>query len=387
VTEGMSMSGIATTVRRLVAVVVAALAASLLALPALPASADAFEDDFASRINGERTSRGVHALAHVQDLQDVARRHAQRMAAENRLYHNPNLSAEVHDWSRVSENVGFGPDVAAVHSALMNSTGHRANILDRGVSQVGIGVAWNGSRLYVTQVFRQPTGAAQQAAPVGSPTASSQPSQPAAQPQPAPQPGDGSVPALCNGVQGTSFADVPADAWFAAAVTCATGHALAYGIDSRTYGPGRTLTRGQMASFVYRLVEKTGTAPGSAPDRFRDDVGSPHERAINVLAEMGVIAGTGPSTFSPTAPVTRGQTATLLARMQEKVVGAMTSGTTPFNDIAGNVHAETITKVYTAGIAGGTSSSTFSPNVPITRDHMTAWLVRSFGELHAAGKA
>ena len=364
------MLGIAATARRLAAVVAAALAAALLALPALPANADGFEDDFASRINAERTSRGVHALAHVQDLQDIARRHAQRMAAENRLYHNPNLGSEVQNWSRVSENVGYGPDVAAVHSALMGSAGHRANILDTGVSQVGVGVAWSGSRLFVTQVFRQPTGAATSAQPVGSP----------------PPPGNGAVPPACDGARGASFTDVPADAWFAAAVDCATAHALANGMTSTTYGPDRTLTRGQMASFVHRLVEKTGAAPASAPDRFADDAGSPHERAINVLAEMGVVAGTAPGTFQPNAAVTRGQATSLLVRMQERVAGAMATGSTPFTDLGGNVHAEAVTKGYTAGVAFGTSSSLFSPNAPMRRSDMTVFLVRSFGELHEAGR-
>jgi hypothetical protein len=366
------MPGAVATARRLVLLLVAALAASLLALPVLPASADGFEDDFAARINGERTSRGLAALVHVQDLQDVARRHAQRMAAESRLYHNPNLSSEVRDWSRLSENVGYGPDVATVHGALMGSTGHRANILDSGVSQVGVGVAWNGGRLYVTQVFRMPTGAAQSAQPVN---------QPAPQPASTPPP----PPSACDGSPATGFSDVPASAWFRPAVDCAVARGLAQGMSSTVYAPGRVVTRGQMASFVHRLVAKTGKAPTSAPDRFADDAGSPHEAAINALAEMGVIAGTGPGRFDPNAGVTRGQTSSLLARMQEAVAGPMPTGDMPFRDVPGSVHATAINKVYTAGIGTGTSATTFSPNLGMTRDHMTAFLVRSYGELFEAG--
>jgi uncharacterized protein YkwD len=360
--------------RRLTARAAGVLATALVAVTvALPtaAHADASEDHFAARANQERTSRGLAPLTHVADLQAVARQHSQTMAAKNTLYHNPSLATQVTSWSRLSENVGYGPDAETVHVALMNSAGHRANILDKGVSQIGVGVAYGGGRVWVTQVFRAPTGSA---TTLQSVTAPPPPPTPVFQP-----------PAVCAGAAGSSFADVPTTAWYAPAVDCATGLALAQGVTKTTYVPHYAVTRAQMASFVHRALLKTGRAPSSVPDYFRDDAGSPHETAINTLAHLGVVAGTSPGVFSPDALVTRGQTAALLVRLQEKLAGPMPTSNVPFTDIAGTPHATAINKVYTAGIATGTSATGFSPAANVRRDAMAVLLVRSVGKLHTAG--
>ncbi|GAB2685863.1 hypothetical protein GCM10027194_19460 [Thalassiella azotivora] len=124
-----------------------------------------------SLVNQERAAAGVAPLARAADLDQVAQRWSERMAAENRLRHNPSLSSEVGGWRRIAENVGVGGSEAQVHGALMASAGHRANILDSRHSQVGIGVATGHGRVWVTQVFRQPVDGAAPApvaqAPVG----------------------------------------------------------------------------------------------------------------------------------------------------------------------------------------------------------------------------
>ncbi len=56
---------------------------------------------------------------------------------------NPNLVDQVNNqvtsqWSRIGENVGFGPNVAALEQAFMNSAPHRANILGD-YNRVGVG--------------------------------------------------------------------------------------------------------------------------------------------------------------------------------------------------------------------------------------------------------
>ncbi|GMA86960.1 hypothetical protein GCM10025868_22100 [Angustibacter aerolatus] len=60
----------------------------------------------------------------------------------------------------VGENVGVGGSEAGLHSAFMHSPGHRANILSKDYTQVGIGVAFGGGRTWVAEVFRKPAPAA-----------------------------------------------------------------------------------------------------------------------------------------------------------------------------------------------------------------------------------
>ena len=51
------------------------------------------------------------------------------------------------------ENLALAPNVSAVHSGLMNSPGHRANILHGEFTHVGIGVVEGPIGLMVVQVF------------------------------------------------------------------------------------------------------------------------------------------------------------------------------------------------------------------------------------------
>ena len=142
------------------------------------------EQDFTARANEARAAAGRGALAVAPDLVEVARRHSQRMASEHRLYHNPNAANEVTGWQTLAENVGTGGDVAAVHDAFMRSQVHRDDILDPRVTQVGVGVVWDGATLWVTEIFRQP-----QAAPSTAPAPAPAPApRPAPAPAPAPAP-------------------------------------------------------------------------------------------------------------------------------------------------------------------------------------------------------
>jgi hypothetical protein len=137
--------------------------AALLGGVATPASAAVDADAeraFVEALNGERARAGLPALTVCSELRTVARRHSATMAAENLLHHNPNLATDVLSWQRIAENVGRGPGVSSLHGALMDSDGHRRNILDARVSQLGIGVEVIGSSMWVTQVFRLPTSGA-----------------------------------------------------------------------------------------------------------------------------------------------------------------------------------------------------------------------------------
>lgn len=118
------------------------------------------ESEFVSRTNGARSSYGVRAYGVRSDLASVARRQAARMAARHSIYHNPNLGSEVSNWSSVGENVGMGPSVSSIHSAFMNSSSHRSNILSTTFTEVGIGTATGSDgTIYVSEVFRTPMGA------------------------------------------------------------------------------------------------------------------------------------------------------------------------------------------------------------------------------------
>lgn len=54
----------------------------------------------------------------------------------------------------VGENLAFAPNLELAHQGLMNSPGHRANILSSDYYKIGIGIAQSEDYgLMITQVF------------------------------------------------------------------------------------------------------------------------------------------------------------------------------------------------------------------------------------------
>ncbi|MCZ3386454.1 MAG: CAP domain-containing protein [Actinomycetia bacterium] len=184
--------------RKRLATTLAGLLTSSLAIVFLPGTAFAGpnEGDIFSAVNSARASAGLAAYSYAGDLAAAARGQAERMAASGELYHNPNLSSEVGGWSRIGENVAFAGDWRAAHDVLMNSPGHRAQILDSGYTQMGVGTAVSDDgTFWVAEVFRTPSGASTPAPDPGgggttttsSPDTSSAPTPVAAPPEPTPE--------------------------------------------------------------------------------------------------------------------------------------------------------------------------------------------------------
>lgn len=117
------------------------------------------EGAFLADTNAARAGNGAGPLSSSSDLVALARQHSADMAAQNRLYHTPNLGSQVANWQTVGENVGTGSDEPSIEAAFMASPEHRTNILLPAYTQIGIGVVVSGGRLWVTEIFRQPAGA------------------------------------------------------------------------------------------------------------------------------------------------------------------------------------------------------------------------------------
>jgi hypothetical protein len=151
--------------RRIVGVAGAlALVSGAIVSTAAPASADSTAAAIVRSVNASRVAHGLRPYVWRSDLSSVAQAWSVKMARASRLSHNPRLATQVTNFRWVGENVGYGPTWLKVEQAFMRSTAHRANILDRQFTQIGIGVSVSGGRIWITQVFRQPYGATASAA-------------------------------------------------------------------------------------------------------------------------------------------------------------------------------------------------------------------------------
>ncbi len=127
--------------------------------PASPASADVASDEsrVLTLIQQTRSSAGAPALRVDASLTSVARNWAAKMASDGTISHNVGIGSTIKA-SKLSENVGMGGSVDIVHQAFLNSPGHRANMVDKGVNSVGVGVAWAKGYVYVVQDYAMLSG-------------------------------------------------------------------------------------------------------------------------------------------------------------------------------------------------------------------------------------
>ncbi len=182
-------------IRRTATVITAiVLAIATLASPVLASSGD--EAGFVSLINSERANRGLNALDVYWDLVDDARAHAGVMAEADNIFHSSNLANATTGWAALGENVGVGPTVGELHTAFMNSAGHRDNILGDWDS-VGVGVAeTDKGYMFVTVVFMK--AAVSQPAPAPTPTPEPAPAPEPAQATAAVAPAPAATPAVAS---------------------------------------------------------------------------------------------------------------------------------------------------------------------------------------------
>ena len=83
------------------------------------------------------------------------------------------------------------------------------------------------------------------------------------------------------------------------------------GCTTTHFCPKAPVTRAQMASFLARALD---LPPATEPNHFDDDDGSTHEAAIDSLAEAGITGGCAVRRFCPDSSVTRAQMAAFLFR-------------------------------------------------------------------------
>lgn len=114
-------------------------------------------------VNDERLKLGLHPLKADPELAEVARAHSRDMFGRGYFSHvtpdgktlGDRVKAARVSFLTAGENLALGPTLAICHQGLMDSPGHKANILHNAFGRLGIGVL-DGGRfgLMITQNFR-----------------------------------------------------------------------------------------------------------------------------------------------------------------------------------------------------------------------------------------
>lgn len=122
-----------------------------------------------------------------------------------------------------------------------------------------------------------------------------------------------------------TFSDVPADQYYADAVTWAASEGIVSGYSEDIFAPEQAITREQLASILYRYTEyhTWDLTSSDVLDTFTDAhaVSAYAKDALSWAASHGVISGMEDNLLTPQGEATRAQVAAILMNFCEKVAG------------------------------------------------------------------
>jgi hypothetical protein len=108
--------------------------------------------------------------------------------------------------------------------------------------------------------------------------------------------------------------------------------------------------------------------------------GSTHARAVGCMTSWGVTGGNGPGTYGPSAPVTREQMASFIARLVDATDADLppaSAAPDAFGDDETSGHEGNINRLAAAGIVGGTGRGRYSPQGTVARAQMATFIARA----------
>ena len=116
-----------------------------------------------------------------------------------------------------------------------------------------------------------------------------------------------------------TFNDVKQDAWYAEAVRWATSEGIVQGYDDTTFAPDDSITREQLATMLYRYIQKngggfTGTWMFLLDYADRAEVSEWAYESVCYMTMHGLMQGKNDNVFDPQGSATRAEVATLFQR-------------------------------------------------------------------------
>jgi len=175
------------------------------------------------------------------------------------------------------------------------------------------------------------------------------------------------------------YADVQAGHPFVNHISVMKSNAITSGCSATNYCPDGTTTRGQMAVFIIRALLGNDSFPFPQTPYFTDVPAThPLFKWIQKMREFGITAGCGATTYCPEDSVTRGQMAVFIFRALTG--NSFAYSTTPyFTDVpASNPFFPFIQKMKEWGITTGCTATSYCVDSPTTRGQMAVFIVRAF---------
>ena len=172
------------------------------------------------------------------------------------------------------------------------------------------------------------------------------------------------------------FADVPVDAYCYEAVKWAASEGITGGIGNNLFAPGLPCTRGQIVTFLWRAA---GSPAPKSMSSFADvPADAYYAKAVAWAVENGITGGTGDGKFSPDATCTRAQAVTFLYRASGSP--AVSGSAAFSDVAADAYYASAVKWAEKNGITGGIGGGLFGSGNNCTRGQIVAFLWRDMAE-------
>ena len=184
------------------------------------------------------------------------------------------------------------------------------------------------------------------------------------------------IPGVIGGNTGSfNFHDVSRLDYFYDAVKWAAENGIASGTGRYTFSPNAVCTRAQTVTFLWRAAGSPLPRYRVCP--FTDvQPNDYYYNAVLWAVEQGITTGLNATTFGPDVTVTRGQVATFLYRAASAAKPNTFNPFTDVKTTAYNYDA--ILWAYDNRITTGTSDTTFSPDAYCTRAQIVTFLYRYY---------
>ena len=170
------------------------------------------------------------------------------------------------------------------------------------------------------------------------------------------------------------FADVSADAYYYEAVKWAADKGITGGIGDSLFAPNQSCTRAQIVTFLWRAA---GSPEPKALSSFADvPADAYYAKAVAWAVENGITDGTSDTTFAPGTICTRAHGVTFLSRAAKANTASGNSNFADVD--ANAYYASAVKWAVDNGITNGISSSLFGPDSSCTRAQIVTFLYRMY---------
>ena len=171
--------------------------------------------------------------------------------------------------------------------------------------------------------------------------------------------------------QNNPFVDVSTSDYYYDAVLWAVENGVTNGTSATTFSPDMAVSRAQMVTFLWRAH---GSPKATGANPFTDvSTSDYYYDAVLWAVANGVTNGTSATTFSPDMAVTRAQAVTF----QWRAAGSPVVSGSSFSDVAADAYyVNAVTWAVANGITNGTGGNTFSPDVVVSRAQAVTFLYR-----------